>query len=249
MPEELRGVRPKDLPELTQKWTTWPLAKRVEDVLTIAGHTELQMQSAVAITRNEQPGRIPVNNCCGLMCQGKTSPWGWKNDPWAGCAPCGYSMIQEGAGGLLGVFLAFNRVTDSLAFLLRVVRRRGITTAEAYADKWVAEPSLRAQSIKGFNAAMRLVQEAWPKTGQELIAWAKAQPSLKRGATGPKVVELQQMLAAAGHPVPATGNFLDKTDAAVRAFQAGRRDWDGLPLSTDGNVGPRTWWALARVAG
>jgi hypothetical protein len=183
------------------------------------------------------------------MCQGKMNPWGWKNDSWVGCAPCGYSMIQEGAGGMLGVFLAFNRVADSLSFLLKVVKRRGITTAEAYADKWVAEPSLRDQSIRGFSTAMKLVREAWPDTGQELIAWAKAQPILKKGATGPKVVGLQQMLTRSGFPVPATGNFLDKTKAAVVGFQRGHEDWDGHTLDDDGVVGSRTWWSLTHHSG
>lgn len=63
-------------------------------------------------------------------------------------------------------------------------------------------------------------------------------PVLRKGHQGPAVVQLQGRLATAGFPVPATGNFLDQTHAAVRAFQKSRG------LKVDGRVGPATWTAL-----
>jgi peptidoglycan hydrolase-like protein with peptidoglycan-binding domain len=96
---------------------------------------------------------------------------------------------------------------------------------------------------------LKQVVQTWPGSNQGLIAWAKAQPKLRRGDKGPKVVELQQLLTAAGFPVPSTGNFLDRTRAAVVGFQQTHEDWDGSRLDDDGVVGSRTWWSLAQRHG
>jgi hypothetical protein len=69
-------------------------------------------------------------------------------------------------------------------------------------------------------------------------------PRLRRGSTGPYVVELQQRLngwIAASRAVPRLaedGIFGPRTDAAVRAYQRARG------LEVDGIVGPKTWAAL-----
>ena len=69
-------------------------------------------------------------------------------------------------------------------------------------------------------------------------------PTLRRGSTGPAVVELQRRLngwIATSRAVPRLaqdGIFGPRTDAAVRAYQRARG------LAVDGIVGPRTWAAL-----
>ncbi len=50
-------------------------------------------------------------------------------------------------------------------------------------------------------------------------SWRALLPRLARGSQGPAVVALQQSLTQAGYTVPATGNFLDMTVAAVRKLQ------------------------------
>lgn len=62
-------------------------------------------------------------------------------------------------------------------------------------------------------------------------------PTLRRGATGETVRQLQRKLAATG----ADGVFGGKTEAAVRVFQ---RDHELVP---DGIVGPKTWAVLDTV--
>jgi murein L,D-transpeptidase YcbB/YkuD len=63
--------------------------------------------------------------------------------------------------------------------------------------------------------------------------------SLKLGASGPDVENLQSQLTAAGfEPGKLDGVFGPKTKAAVMAFQRARG------LEVDGIVGPRTWAAL-----
>lgn len=68
-------------------------------------------------------------------------------------------------------------------------------------------------------------------------------PTLKRGAAGVAVRDLQESLAALGYSVRVDGAFGPKTEAAVRAFQADRQ------LSADGLVGPETRGVLERRLG
>jgi putative chitinase len=68
---------------------------------------------------------------------------------------------------------------------------------------------------------------------------ALAPPTLKEGARGPQVADLQRKLAAAGfNPGAADGAFGPKTTAAVKSFQRAKG------LTADGVVGPKTWAAL-----
>ena len=71
--------------------------------------------------------------------------------------------------------------------------------------------------------------------------------TIKRGSTGPDVVECQQDLIQLGYdlsPYGADGNFGRKTEAAVKSFQSTHNDQNGNPLKVDGIVGSGTWWAL-----
>ncbi len=67
----------------------------------------------------------------------------------------------------------------------------------------------------------------------------QARPTLRRGATGALVKEVQKKLVAYTGTVD--GDFGPKTEAAVRAFQ---RAEDLVP---DGIVGPRTWERLDAI--
>lgn len=63
-------------------------------------------------------------------------------------------------------------------------------------------------------------------------------PTLRRGASGADVAEMQRLLAARGEPIKADGAFGPVTFAAVVAFQR------AMGLASDGVVGPQTWRAL-----
>ena len=68
--------------------------------------------------------------------------------------------------------------------------------------------------------------------------------SLKKGAVGQEVRQLQELLIEKGYPVVVDGDFGNQTYRAVRAFQAQNLDQHGQPLVVDGKVGPLTWWSL-----
>jgi lysozyme family protein len=69
---------------------------------------------------------------------------------------------------------------------------------------------------------------------------------LRQGLAGPDVKQVQRRLLEFGirEVGGLDGDFGEKTDFAVRLFQARGTDADGDPLEIDGVVGPQTWRAL-----
>ena len=120
--------------------------------------------AAVAITLNEQPGKVYAKNCCGIMCQGLTLPWGWRGIEW-NPRPVGYALLREGATGDKAPFLAFARVEDSLGFLVDRVTARSMYGPDNYALSWVgARPGTKtyAGAVSGFTAAYdKVVAALW----------------------------------------------------------------------------------------
>ncbi|MFE8601182.1 peptidoglycan-binding domain-containing protein [Archangium violaceum] len=104
-----------------------------------------------------------------------------------------------------------------------------------------------AAAVKAFQNAKGLVADGivGPKTWAKLTAAPAggATPTLKQGATGASVTNLQKLLAQHGfNPGPADGQFGPKTTAAVKAFQSAKG------LVADGVVGPQTWGKLNGAA-
>jgi peptidoglycan hydrolase-like protein with peptidoglycan-binding domain len=104
-----------------------------------------------------------------------------------------------------------------------------------------------AAAVKSFQSSRGLVADGvvGPKTWAALRSAPPApapspgaQPTLKQGAKGAAVVELQNLLRGKGYSVSADGDFGPRTAAAVKSFQSSRG------LVADGVVGPKTWAAL-----
>jgi peptidoglycan hydrolase-like protein with peptidoglycan-binding domain len=74
--------------------------------------------------------------------------------------------------------------------------------------------------------------------GQDQGTTTTGHPVLRRGASGPEVETLQQMLIRAGYPLDVDGDFGPTTEDAVERFQTANG------LTADGIVGPQTWDAL-----
>lgn len=70
------------------------------------------------------------------------------------------------------------------------------------------------------------------------VALIMALPTIKRGATGQLVKNLQGLLRAHGHGIAIDGIFGPATESAVRDFQRAHH------LTIDGIVGRQTWTAL-----
>ncbi len=123
----------------------------------------------------------------------------------------------------------------------------------------VLDTCIRTAYNRGFTAAAIIPGIGSPSgpvsPGSDFPAPRTDKPYLVKGATGAAVVEMQQLLirigvsselAAAG----ATGNFFDKTDRALRTFQALVRQQSGdARMVVDGECGPVTWAWLYRMAG
>ena len=72
-------------------------------------------------------------------------------------------------------------------------------------------------------------------------------PTLRRGSSGPYVTLAQTELIQKGYDCGsfgADGEFGAATEKAVRLFQRDHTDQTGKPLTVDGVIGSRTWWAL-----
>jgi len=105
-----------------------------------------------------------------------------------------------------------------------------------------------AAAVKAFQKAQRLTSDGvvGPKTWAKLNAAApkppaapsSSSPTLKTGAHGAAVSDLQQRLRAHGYNVSVDGDFGAKTANAVRQFQRAKG------LTADGVVGPKTWAKL-----
>ena len=74
-----------------------------------------------------------------------------------------------------------------------------------------------------------------------------SKPTLRKGSTGPYVVECQGDLLKLGYdlsPYGADGKYGDTTIREVKKFQSTHTGPDGKQLVADGVTGQKTWWAL-----
>lgn len=170
---------PTDLPLVKATVQDWPAEERIRAAMAIRETTPIRAKlAAVAITLNEQPGKVYAGNCCGIMCQGVAFPWGWRGIEW-NPRPIGCALLREGATGESAPFLAFARVEHSLGFLIDRVTSRSLYQADSYALSWVgARPGTKSyvEAVKGYVAAYDKAVAA---------LWATAAKYAALPATGP----------------------------------------------------------------
>ena len=110
---------------------------------------------------------------------------------------------------------------------------KGVTTSKVTATKWTNWGELKGVDYSGVKPD--------PDPGPE------DKPMIKRGSSGPYVVECQEDLIYLGYDVGKTGadgKFGANTEKAVKEFQKDHDGPDGRALKVDGIVGDATWWAL-----
>jgi hypothetical protein len=157
------------------------------------------------------------------------------------------TLNHAGAAGLTGGYAAATACLDGTGTLVPLLR--GLTEQEATS----ALVGLGVGSIEGgirctdphAGMARDLVTGSDPSSASivepgDLVELFFAPPeTVRRGATGPLVQELQQRLLEVGFdPMDVEGNFGDGTEAAAKAYQTARG------LGVDGIVGCMTWSAL-----
>ena len=108
-----------------------------------------------------------------------------------------------------------------------------------YYDGWMLHCS---GTVKKEKLSARVTHWAIPKGLDGSVPEDK--PTLRRGASGDYVLELQKDLMQLGYDVGATGadgKFGAKTETAVKAFQ------NNAGLTADGICGPKTWSAITEA--
>lgn len=91
---------------------------------------------------------------------------------------------------------------------------------------------------EGWSHVAKLTDVDYDTQEQEETAVRDIHNTIRKGAKGPSVVELQGLLTRHGFQVEADGKFGAKTEEAVKAFQRAHA------LDDDGIVGPQTWLAM-----
>jgi putative chitinase len=154
--------------------------------------------------------------------------------------------LGPGTGGDAGHVVLFNGWTDASHTAFKTLEERGGGAGAVEGERSVGYQvgDFVSAPYRYNNVADGALPSPAPTGAPGAAAGAAAsaaqsQPSLRIGAQGAAVVDLQQRLRDAGFsPGPIDGDFGPQTQAAVRRFQAANG------LDVDGWVGPQTWRAL-----
>lgn len=125
-----------------------------------------------------------------------------------------------------------------------ILKHLGLSPDDACGHKEYATPRGRkidpSFDMGQFRAGIRVIMQGLTDQKAPQISTLPHHAMLKRGASGPDVVLLQQKLATDGRSPSLTvdGSFGPATEAAVKKFQTAEG------LVSDGLVGPATWKAL-----
>lgn len=128
-------------------------------------------------------------------------------------------------------------------------RARAIAAAESSFKQWnkAGGKVVRGLTLRRAREADMIFRGVYP-AGVSVVERVERHdpdqrtPAMRRGDKGPGVRQLQEELAALGYdPGAIDGDFGDRTEAAVRAFQRAHPD-----LTTDGIAGPATLAQIQR---
>lgn len=167
-------------------------------------------------------------------------------------AQAAYESVSWGVGQVMGShwqWLGFASVTElvnlcrrdvagQVELMARYIDKAGIAGAlarhdwHAFADGYNG-PNYAAG---GYHTKMAKAYARWVKTLGPMPG--DTRPTLRRGARGDAVKDLQRLLNARGRSLAVDGDFGARTENSVRVFQ------EVSGLAVDGVVGRKTWGAL-----
>lgn len=121
---------------------------------------------------------------------------------------------------------------------------KGVIESKITNKKWVEWGELKVVDYSGVSDIdpVKIVTPV-EKPADEGAQITLTYPTLRQGAKGDLVTQLQDLLAKAGSNLQVDGIFGNGTRSAVQAFQR------KYGLEVDGVVGPKTWKKLLEVAG
>lgn len=135
--------------------------------------------------------------------------------------------------GHVGLYIGEDTVIEAAG------TKAGVITSKVTATKWKYWGELKYVDYADLNNTI----QPDPEVPTEQPAISVTYPTIRQGAKGEIVTQLQDLLAKAGSTLQIDGIFGNGTASAVRAFQKKHG------LVVDGIVGPKTWTKLLEVAG
>jgi len=209
----------------------------------------------------EKPGRESAERI-DQMFHDSGNPGRWDDSVTAWCAAAVGAWLHDaglkGTGSLAArSYMSFGTATDSPKRGDIAVFRRGNSSWEGHVAVFLGRDKGRVWVIGG-NQSNAVTVASYPESS--LLGYrrvpaasqpipepkeadmAKVVPILRRGASGPRVTDLQKQIAVLGfNPGAIDGEFGTNTEKAVRAFQ------ERLGLEVDGEVGPHTQAAIEEM--
>lgn len=129
------------------------------------------------------------------------------------------------------------QVTNNPDEFARAIHRAGYATDPRYADVLIG--IMNTYNLKRFDSGGAVPPpHPTPDPDPGPVVKPTTWPLVRRGDAGPTTAAIQLLLNAHGANLVPDGVFGERTDAAVRSFQASQG------LSADGVVGPQTWQRL-----
>jgi murein DD-endopeptidase MepM/ murein hydrolase activator NlpD len=154
-------------------------------------------------------------------------------DPAAVTPPPGFSLIAASAPAIGKGSHYTVRPGDTLG---GIALRSGVRVSDLAALNNIDNPNVVRIGMVLAIPTGPVAKPPTTPTTRTLVA--AGTPTLRPGATGPAVADLQRRLTTAGHKVVADGAFGPKTTSAVTTFQKKKG------LQPDAIVGAKTWAAL-----
>lgn len=183
--------------------------------------------------------------------------WGMKWKAGCGCNYKEYKTQEQNANGayytVVAKFRRYNNIAEGIEGYFRFIesyprydRVRGAKTYKQYCTliKECGWATSLAYTTNLINVVEKYGLTKYDADIAQQAAGTRVYPTLRQGTRGGYVLLLQNKLYEHGLVLDRDGIFGPVTKNCVIAFQGASVDANGVPLTKDGIVGPKTWAAL-----